>query len=40
MGGGHAVHEQQAIYRPWMVVISHTFCTENEKDLTPRGVWQ
>ena len=39
MGGGHAVHEQQAIL-PTMVVISHTFCMVKENELTPRGAWQ
>ena len=39
MGGGHAVHERQAILLT-MVVISHTFCMENENELTPRGAWQ
>ena len=29
MGGGHAVHEQQAILLT-TVVISHTFCMEDE----------
>ena len=38
MAGGHAVHEQQAILST-TVVISHTFCMENEKELTPRGAW-
>ena len=37
MAGGHAVHEQQAILST-TVVISHTFCMENEKNLTPRGL--
>ena len=31
------VHEKQAILL-MTVVISHTFCTENKKELTPRGV--
>ena len=35
----HTVHEQQAILLT-MVPISYTFCMENAKDLTPRGVWQ
>ena len=34
----HAVHEQQAIIYT-TVVISHTFCMENEEP-TPRGAWQ
>ena len=38
MGGGHTVHERQAILST-MVVISHTFCMENENELTPRGAW-
>ena len=36
MGGGHAVHERQAILST-TVVISHTFCMENENKLTPEG---
>ena len=39
MGGGHAVHEQQAILST-TVVISHTFCTTEENELTPTGAWQ
>jgi len=39
MGRGHTVHERQAILLT-SVVISHTFCTENENELTPTGVWQ
>ena len=39
MGGGHAVHERQAILST-TVVISHTFCMENENELTHRGAWQ
>ena len=39
MAGGHAVHERQAVLST-TVVISHTFCMENEKELTPRGAWQ
>ena len=39
MAGGHTVRELQAIL-PTMVVISHTFCLENEKELINRGVWQ
>ena len=39
MGGGHAVHERQAILST-TVVISHTFCMENENEVTPRGAWQ
>ena len=39
MGGGHAVHERQAILST-MVVISNTFCMANKNKLTPRGVWQ
>ena len=39
MGGGHAVHKRQPILST-TVVISHTFCMENEKGLTPRGAWQ
>ena len=39
MGGGHAVHERQAILST-TAVISHTFCMENETELTPRGAWQ
>ena len=31
------MHEQQAILST-TVVISHTFCMENEKNLTPRGL--
>ena len=31
MVGGHAVHERQAILST-RVVISHTFCMENEKE--------
>ena len=34
MGRGHAVHERQTILST-TVVISHTFCTENE--LTPKA---
>ena len=33
------LHELQAILLI-MVVISYTFCLENEKELIPRGVWQ
>ena len=36
MGGGHAVHEQQAILLT-TVVISHM---AKENELTPRGAWQ
>ena len=39
MAGGHAVHEQQAILST-TVVISNTFCTAKENELTPRGAWQ
>ena len=39
MGGGHAVHERQAILST-TVVISHTFCMAKENKLTPREVWQ
>ena len=39
MGGGHAVHEWQAILLT-TVVISHTFCIAKENKLTPRGAWQ
>ena len=39
MGGRYTVHERQAILST-MVVISHTFCMENENELTPRGAWQ
>ena len=39
MAGGHAVYERQAILST-SVVISHIFCMENEKELTPRGAWQ
>ena len=39
MGGGHVVHERQAILST-TVVISHTFCMENENELTLRGAWQ
>ena len=39
MAGGYAVHKRQAILST-TVVISHTFCTKNEKELTPRGAWQ
>ena len=34
MGGGHAVHERQAILST-MVLIFHTFCMENKNELTP-----
>ena len=37
MGGGHVVHENQAISSTTML-ITHTFCMENEKHLTPRGL--
>ena len=37
VGGGHAVHERQAVLLT-TVVIFHTFCIENENDLTPRRV--
>ena len=37
MAEGHAVHEQQAILST-TAVIFHTFCMENEKNLTPRGL--
>ena len=37
MAGGHAVHEQQTISST-TVLITHTFCMENEKHLTPRGL--
>ena len=36
MGGGHTVYERQAILST-TIVISHTFCMENENELTPRG---
>ena len=36
MGGGHAVHERQAILST-TVVISHTFCMENEERAAPEG---
>ena len=36
MGGRHAVHERQAVLST-TVVISHTFCMENETELTPEG---
>ena len=49
MAGRHAVciherqavciHEQQAVLST-TVVVSHTFCTKNEKELTPRDMWQ
>ena len=39
MAGGHAVHEREAILST-SGVISHTFCMEKEKELTPRGAWQ
>jgi len=39
MGGGHAVHEWQAVLST-TVVICQTFCMGNKNDLTPRGVWQ
>ena len=38
MGGGHAVHERQAILST-TVVISHTFCTENQNELTQNTSW-
>ena len=34
MGEGHAVHERQTISST-TVVIFHTFCMENETELTP-----
>ena len=37
MAGGHAVHEKQTISST-TVLITHTFCMENEKHLTPRGL--
>ena len=37
MAGGHAVHEQQTISST-TVLITHTFCMENEKHLTPSGL--
>ena len=37
MAEGHAVYEQQAILST-TAVIFHTFCMENEKNLTPRGL--
>ena len=39
MGGGHAVHKWQAILSI-TAVIFHTFCTENENELTFRGAQQ
>ena len=36
MAGGHAVHEQQTISST-TVLITPTFCIENEKHLTPEG---
>ena len=39
MSGRHAVYERQVILST-TVVISHTFCMENENELTPRGAWQ
>ena len=39
MGGGHAVHERQAILST-TVVNSHTFCMAKANELTPRGAWQ
>ena len=37
MAGGHTVYEQQAILST-TVVMTHTFCMENENILTPRGL--
>ena len=36
MTGRHTVHEWQAILST-TVVIFHTFCMKNEKQLTPEG---
>ena len=37
MVGGHSVHEWQAILLTTVVTSIHFNCTENEKELTPRG---
>ena len=36
MGGGHAMHELQAVLST-TVVISHTFCMAKKNELPPEG---